>query len=211
MLGKPIRLVEARDLYRAGLKIVSCYQYGKQDTADWLGGHKAGVAHAKRGWQLHTAAGGAIGAPVYASIDDDPGYEQYKAQVVPFLRGWESVLGRQRTGVYANSKTIEWALQDGIGAYYWQHNWGSPGRTAHPAAHLHQVEIDARTVAASGWTSTTSSSPIADSGIETYRSVMISSKVILRCVTVEWTLLYQVSLVNRRSRGRPQCRTPRNS
>ncbi len=74
---------------------------------------------------------------MYASIDD-PGYEQYKAQVVPFLRGWESVLGRQRTGVYANSKTIEWALQDGIGAYYWQHNWGSPGRTAHPAAHLHQ-------------------------------------------------------------------------
>jgi hypothetical protein len=46
MLGKPILLPEARDLYQNGLKIVSCYQYGKQDTADWLGGQNAGVHHA---------------------------------------------------------------------------------------------------------------------------------------------------------------------
>ena len=72
MLGKPIQLPEARDLYQSGLKIVSCYQYGKQDTADWLGGQNAGVQHAKRGWQLHVAAGGSYGAPIYASIDDDP-------------------------------------------------------------------------------------------------------------------------------------------
>lgn len=38
MLGKPIQLPEARDLYQGGLKIVSCYQFGKADTADWLGG-----------------------------------------------------------------------------------------------------------------------------------------------------------------------------
>lgn len=150
MLGKPIQLPEARDLYQSGLKIVSCYQFGKQDTADWLGGQQAGVQHAKRGWQLHVAAGGSHGAPIYASIDDDPSFDQYKQQVAPFLRGWEAVLGRQRVGVYANSKTIEWAVQDGIGAYYWQHNWGSPGRVAHPAAHLHQVEIDKRQVGGVG-------------------------------------------------------------
>lgn len=150
MLGKPIQLPEARDLYRNGLKIVSCYQYGKQDTADWLGGHNAGVQHAKRGWQLHVAAGGSHGAPIYASIDDDPSFEQYKQQVAPYLRGWEAVLGHQRVGVYANSKTIEWALQDGLGAYFWQHNWGSPGKVAHPAAHLHQVEIDKRSVGGVG-------------------------------------------------------------
>jgi hypothetical protein len=150
MLGKPIQLPEARDLYQNGLKIVSCYQYGKQDTADWLGGQNAGVAHAKRGWQLHVAAGGSYGSPIYASIDDDPTYEQYKQQVAPYLRGWEAVLGRQRVGVYANSKTIEWALQDGLGSYFWQHNWGSPGKVAHPAAHLHQVEIDKRSVGGVG-------------------------------------------------------------
>ena len=96
MLGKPIELPEARDLYKGGLKIVSCYQYGKESTADWLGGHAAGVQHAQRGFALHTAAGGPVGAPIYASIDDDPTPAQYKAQVAPYLRGWESVLGHQR-------------------------------------------------------------------------------------------------------------------
>jgi hypothetical protein len=150
MLGKPIQLPEARDLYHSGLKIVSCYQYGKQDTADWLGGQTAAVQHAQRGWQLHVAAGGSYGAPIYASIDDDPTPAQYKQQVAPYLRGWEAVLGHQRLGVYANSKTIDWALQDGLGSYFWQHNWGSPKGFVHPAAHLHQVEIDKRNVGGVG-------------------------------------------------------------
>ena len=150
MLGKPIEISEARDLSQNGLKIVSCYQYGKQSSADWLGGQSAGVTHARRGWQLHTAAGGPAAAPIYASIDDDPSYEQYKQQVAPYLRGWESVLGHQRVGVYANAPTIEWARQDGLGSYYWQHNWGSPPGFVHPAAHLHQVEIDKHSVGGVG-------------------------------------------------------------
>ena len=150
MLGKPMQLAEARDLYQNGLKIVSCYQYGKQDSADWLGGQPAGIQHAKRGWQLHTAAGGPVAAPVYASIDDDPSFDQYKQQVAPYLRGWEQVLGHNRVGVYANSKTIDWALHDGLGSYFWQHNWGSPAGFTHPAAHLHQVEIDKRSVGGVG-------------------------------------------------------------
>ena len=150
MLGKPMQLDEARDLYEAGLKIVSNYPFGKQETADWLGGQSAGVKHAKRGWELHTAAGGPVGAPIYASIDDNPSYTQYKQQVAPYLRGWESVVGHQRLGIYGNSETIDWALQDGLGSWFWQHNWGSPRGFVHPAAHLHQFEIDARSVAGVG-------------------------------------------------------------
>lgn len=150
MLGKPLGPAEARDLDQAGLKIVSNYQFGKQDTADWLGGRAAGLTHAKRGWELHTAAGGPADAPIYVSIDDNPTYRQYTEQVVPYLRAWESVLDHERVGVYANSKTIDWALQDGLGSWFWQHNWGSPKGFVHPAAHLHQFEIDARTVAGVG-------------------------------------------------------------
>src|SRR5271169_921662 len=36
MLGKPMQINEARDLHQNGLKIVSCYQYGKESSADWL-------------------------------------------------------------------------------------------------------------------------------------------------------------------------------
>lgn len=150
MLGKPIQLPEARDLYQAGLKIVSNYQFGKADTADWLGGQAAGVTHATRGWELHTAAGGPVGAPIYVSIDDNPTLEQYKQQVAPYLRAWESVIGHQRVGIYGNSTTIDWALQDGLGSWFWQHNWGTPQGYIHPEAHLHQFEIDARSVAGVG-------------------------------------------------------------
>jgi hypothetical protein len=150
MKGKPIQLPEARDLYRNGLKIVSCYPFGKQDSADWLGGQDAGVRHAQRGRQLHVAAGGSYGAPIYASIDDNPTPDQYRQLVAPYLRGWESVVGHQRVGVYANAPTIERARQDGLGSYYWQHNWGSPQGFVHPAAHLHQVEIDKRSVGGVG-------------------------------------------------------------
>ena len=82
--------------------------------------------------------------PIYASIDDDPSATtQYKAaRWRRICAGWESVIGHQRTGVYANSKTIDWAVHDGLGSYFWQHNWGSPKGYTHPAAHLHQVEID---------------------------------------------------------------------
>lgn len=40
MLGKPMQIDEARDLHQGGLKIVSCYQYGKEASADWLGGRR---------------------------------------------------------------------------------------------------------------------------------------------------------------------------
>ena len=50
MLGTPIRLPAARDLYSAGLKIVSTDRYGKADSTDRLGHAPAGIAHAKRGW-----------------------------------------------------------------------------------------------------------------------------------------------------------------
>jgi hypothetical protein len=150
MLGKPMQVSEARDLSSNGLKIVSCYQYGKGSTSDWLGGAGAGTEHAQRGMQLHAAAGGPASVPIYASIDDDPSYDQYKQQIVPYLRSWESVVGHQRTGVYANSKTIDWALHDGLGSYFWQHNWGSPKGFVHPAANLHQVEIDKRHVGGVG-------------------------------------------------------------
>src|ERR1700734_3515771 len=46
MLGKPMQISEARDLNQNGLKIVSCYQYGKESSADWLGGQSAGIQHA---------------------------------------------------------------------------------------------------------------------------------------------------------------------
>ncbi|NUS44844.1 MAG: DUF1906 domain-containing protein [Mycobacteriaceae bacterium] len=138
MAGKPLLAREASDLKAAGLQVVSCYQFGKGATADWKGGFDAGVRHARRGQELHRAAGGPDNRPIYASIDDSPTAAQFESQIAKYLAGWQSVVGKENTGVYANVPTIEWARAAGLGAWYWQHDWGSKG-VVHQAANLHQL------------------------------------------------------------------------
>ncbi|MBF6411983.1 DUF1906 domain-containing protein [Nocardia cyriacigeorgica] len=146
MAGKPLLPAEVEDLNAAGLKIVSCYQFGKGPTADWRGGLEAGKRHAERGLELHLAAGGPEGVPIYASIDDNPSAADFATMIAPYLLGWHAVLGRENTGVYANSPTIDLAVAAGLGSWYWQHDWGTPEGYVNPAAHLHQFEIDDRTI-----------------------------------------------------------------
>lgn len=146
MVGKPILANEAQALRAAGLAVVSCYQFGKGPTADWRGGYDAGIQHGRRGVELHRAAGGPEGRPIYASIDDNPTEVEFATMISPYLAGWCEIVGRENLGVYANSRTIDWALVAGLGSWYWQHNWGTPQGYVHPAAHLHQFEIDKRTV-----------------------------------------------------------------
>ncbi|QIS15424.1 DUF1906 domain-containing protein [Nocardia arthritidis] len=146
MAGKPLRSREVDELRAAGLRIVSCYQFGKGPTADWRGGLEAGKRHADRGLALHRAAGGPDDAPIYASIDDNPSAIDFATMIAPYLLGWQSVLGQANTGVYANAPTIELATAANLGSFYWQHNWGTPKGFVHPSAHLHQFEVDKRAI-----------------------------------------------------------------
>ncbi|MGA9873753.1 MAG: DUF1906 domain-containing protein [Rhodococcus sp. (in: high G+C Gram-positive bacteria)] len=142
MLGKPMARDEADALVESGLEVVSNYQFGKGATSDWKGGYAAGVEHGQRGLELHRAAGGPENRPIYVSIDDNPNAVQFATQIAPYILGWQSVIGAENTGIYANSPTIELATIAGLGQWYWQHNWGTPKGFRHPAAHLHQVRID---------------------------------------------------------------------
>ncbi|MFB7876073.1 DUF1906 domain-containing protein [Nocardia sp. NPDC056064] len=146
MEGKPLRAAEVEDLWSEGLSIVSNYQFGKGPTADWRGGREAGKRCAERGWQLHGAAGGPDSAPIYASIDDNPDEDEFVEMIAPYIEGWESVLGHELVGIYANSPTIDRALDAGLASWFWQHNWGTPRGYVHPEAHLHQFEIDKRSI-----------------------------------------------------------------
>jgi hypothetical protein len=146
MEGKPLRAREVDQLHAAGLTIVSNYQFGKGPTADWRGGLEAGRKHAARGLELHLAAGGPEDRPIYASIDDNPSPVDFVAMIAPYILGWESVVGKENTGIYANAPTIELARAAGLGSWYWQHNWGTPKGFVHPSAHLHQIEIDKRAI-----------------------------------------------------------------
>lgn len=143
MIGKPVTLKETRDFAANGLFTASVYQFGKDTTADWKNGAAGVATHAPQAIALHAAAGGPTGVPIYVAIDDNPTRQQYDSLIRPYLRGFEAALkaAGYTMGIYGNYNTIDWAIADKIGQFFWQHNWGSQGKI-HPAIHLHQVQID---------------------------------------------------------------------
>ena len=150
--AKPITLPYARELYAAGLVIVSNYQYGKPGgtaPSDFTRGQAGGVADARTGWQLHTAAGGGQSAPIYFSVDDDIDRETWNNLALPWFRGINSVIGVQRTGIYGGIKACNWATADGVigrsgspgKVWAWQTRSWSQGQIF-PGAVLYQRVID---------------------------------------------------------------------
>lgn len=124
--AKPITRPYAQSLAAAGLVIVSNYQYGKPGgtaPSDFTRGFAGGVADARTGWQLHTAAGGGRSAPIFFSVDDDIDRNTWNRLALPWFRGINSVLGVQRTGVYGGINVCQWAAADGVIG-----NSGTPGR-----------------------------------------------------------------------------------
>ncbi|MCS4491590.1 DUF1906 domain-containing protein [Corynebacterium sp. ES2794-CONJ1] len=147
MLGKPVGLRETRDFAANGLSTASVYQFGKGPTADWRQGAYGAAIHAPQAIALHKAAGGPTGRPIYVAIDDNPTWAEYDQLIRPYLRAFQEalLLGGYSMGVYGNYNTIEWASRDGLGSFYWQHDWGSQGRI-HPLTTIHQKAGQQRTV-----------------------------------------------------------------
>lgn len=124
--AKPITRPYAQSLSAAGLAIVSNYQYGKPGgtaPSDFTRGFAGGVADARTGWQLHTAAGGGQSAPIFFSVDDDIDRNTWNSVALPWFRGINSVLGVQRSGVYGGVNVCQWAADDGVIG-----TSGTPGR-----------------------------------------------------------------------------------
>lgn len=146
--AKPITRSYADSLKAAGLVIVSNYQYGKPGgsaPSDFTRGYAGGIADARTAWQLHTAAGGGQGAPIFFTIDEDINHDTWNRTALQWFRGINSVLGVQRTGVYGGVRVCQWALADGVVGFsstpgrrwLWQTRAWS-GNQVHPAAVLYQ-------------------------------------------------------------------------
>jgi hypothetical protein len=114
---KPVTREYADALRAAGLHIVSCYQYGKPGwptPSDYTRGYDGGVADAQTALRLHAAAGGPDSAPIFFSVDEDIDLNTWKSVAVEWLRGINSVLGVDRTGIYGHSRACAWAIGDGV-------------------------------------------------------------------------------------------------
>lgn len=140
MTGKPVTLAETQANAALGLATASVYQYGRAETADWLNGASGAAVHVPQAISYHQQAGGPTGVPIYMAIDDNPTQTQFTQQVLPYLQASKKLLEAQGyiLGVYANYPTITWLLAQGVGDFFWQHDWGSGG-LIHPRANIHQV------------------------------------------------------------------------
>ncbi|WP_296204500.1 DUF1906 domain-containing protein [uncultured Corynebacterium sp.] len=140
MLGKPVSLKETKDFAAHGLATASVYQFGRAGNADWLAGAAGAATHAPQAIALHKAAGGPTGRPIYIAIDDNPTRAQYTNQIKPYLQAFSAALkaAGYQTGVYGNYNVIDWASKDGIGSFFWMHDWGSGGKI-HPRTTIHQL------------------------------------------------------------------------
>jgi hypothetical protein len=148
---KPVTREYADALRTAGLHLVSCYQYGKPGwptPSDYTRGYDGGVADAQTAQRLHAAAGGPVSAPIFFSIDEDIDANTWKSVAVQWLRGINSVLGVERTGVYGHAGVCSWAIADGVighsttpgHRWAWQTRAWSHG-AREPAAVLYQSVI----------------------------------------------------------------------
>ncbi|MCK2201405.1 DUF1906 domain-containing protein [Corynebacterium callunae] len=147
MIGKPVTLAQTQEFARLGLKTASVYQFGKGDTADWKQGAAGAVTHAPQAIALHAAAGGPTNRPIYVAIDDNPTNAQYTSLIRPYLQAFKAALSAAgyQLGIYGNYNVIDWAIADGLGEYFWMHNWGSNGQI-HPRTTIHQIRIDKDTL-----------------------------------------------------------------
>ena len=151
MKGKPMSKAELDDYKANGMQVGFIWQNMKND---WTAGYVGGVADA-RAAQKKAEELGHPDAVIYCAIDNNLAQTTKDALAVwnktasEYVKGFQSVLGKDRVGIYANYFVISWAIEDGLGTYYWQHNWtntrsdnGQLERGVHPAAHIHQYEID---------------------------------------------------------------------
>jgi hypothetical protein len=134
-----------------GLRVVSCYQYGKPGwptPSDFTRGYDGGVADAQTALRLHGAAGGPDSAPIFFSVDEPIDAKTWKNTAIQWFRGINSVLGVARTGVYGGRDTCTWAVGDDVVGHSttpghrwaWQTKAWSRGERE-PAAVLFQTEV----------------------------------------------------------------------
>src|SRR6201997_780140 len=83
------------------------------------------------------------------SVDEDIDLNTWNDVAVEWFRGIKSIVGVERTGIYAHSRACSWAIQDGVVGrsttpgrrWVWQTRVWSFGETE-PAAVLYQDVID---------------------------------------------------------------------
>ncbi len=128
-----------------GLQIVSCYQFGKGQTSDWRGGFDAGIRHAQRGLELHRAAARPRELPDLRVDRRHPSRGSSTTSSRPTCGAGRGPRAAQRRRVRQHAAHRPLPARRDRGTVL-AAQLGSPAGYVHPAAHLHQFEIDKRQI-----------------------------------------------------------------
>jgi hypothetical protein len=122
--GKNLSRAEADELAAAGIRVFVVWE----DAADRaLAGRTAGIADALEASLQAQACGMPGDRPIYFAVDFDAAPSQM-ADIMAYLDGAASVLGRHRVGVYGSYAVVQTALDGGHCAWAWQTYAWSAGR-----------------------------------------------------------------------------------
>lgn len=114
--GKGLTIEEVIDYHANGLEV---FLFWEQEAAM----HRGGFSRGKRDAEIAVANLRALGAPdtvaIYPAVDFNPLASDWPL-IRDYQRGFISVAGIERTGIYGNYDVIEYAKQMGLATYFCQ-------------------------------------------------------------------------------------------
>jgi hypothetical protein len=135
--GKVIQKAEYDFLINLGIAVVLNWEYYADDMIRGSNHYADGQVHAREAERQRKAMG-APAAPIYFSADFDA-QPSHQAAINSYLDGVASVIGRERTGIYASYYVIERTLSAGKALWGWQTYAWSYGNVS-PKAHILQYQ-----------------------------------------------------------------------
>jgi hypothetical protein len=127
---------EARWCAAHRMDVVTFFQEGKAEGV--LNGYRAGVEKADLAQTLLRQRGG-VGAPVPVAVDFTPEADQLPV-IGEHFRGWRSVIGWDRLGVYGPLSVVRYLLNQGLVSFAIQSTLGDWTNTLDPRAAAVQYE-----------------------------------------------------------------------
>jgi hypothetical protein len=132
--GKNLQLKEARDLTSGKKFIIVVWETTASRAAQ---GFNAGVADARAAKAQAASRGKPDWRPIFFAVD----FPGSAAQVAPYFRGVNSVLGKSLTGAYGSYAVIKGLFDMGLIAFGWQ-TYAWSGGLWDPRAHVQQYSND---------------------------------------------------------------------
>lgn len=112
--SKNLTKAEAKSYRDAGIAVGVVWE----STADRMeSGKAAGVADAKEAEKQRKAIGMPDDQVIYFACDTDTTVGPH---ITAYMQGVHSVIGKDRTGIYAGIKVVKACLDDGLATYAWQ-------------------------------------------------------------------------------------------